>query len=106
MTPAVYSSIFQQWAAYDMDAAIGQLTQIDDPGTRNTAVIGMLGNPYLESDVAHRLYQRVEGIDARRQAAGQIYYNLRESDPRAAERYRVEAGLEDSGEEVTTIIVD
>ena len=105
MRPDMYNSIFQQWAAYDADTAIGELSRIDDTGNRNTAILGMLGSQYLEPDMANRLYQRIEGAEARRQAAMQLYYNLKESDPRAADRYRIEAGMpEDSGEHQTIIV--
>ena len=94
-TPDLYGSVFGQWAIYDVDAAVSQLNFILDSDTRNAAIRGILDSAYLEPDLLDRLYQRLEGAEARRLVAGQVYYRLREVDPRAAERYRIEAGIAD-----------
>ena len=49
---------------------------------------------HLDPDLVGTLYQRIEGAEARTLAAGG-FYQLREIDPRAAERYRVHAGISD-----------
>jgi len=61
--------------------------------------------PYLDPSLIGPLYQRVEGVEARSMAAARIYYQLRETDLAAAERYRRDAGI---GEErdVGTIVVN
>ena len=94
-TPDLYGSVFGQWAIYDVDAAVSQLNFILDSENRNAAIRGILDSGYVEPDLLDRLYQRLEGAEARRLVAGQVYYRLREVDSRAAERYRIEAGITD-----------
>lgn len=103
--PSLYSSIFGQWAVHDAEAAVDQLSRIDDTGNRDIAILGILGSPYLEPDLAERLYRRIEGGDARRQAAMQLmhYYSARESNPEVAERYRIEAGYPENPEQTIVI---
>jgi hypothetical protein len=93
--PELYQSVFTQWALYDPDGAVSQLNFILEPDIRNAAIMGILGTHYLDSDLVGTLYQRIEGAEARTLAAGKIYYQLREIDPQAAERYRVQAGISD-----------
>ena len=93
--PELYQSVFTQWALYDPDGAVSQLNFILEPDTRNAAIMGILGTHYLDPDLVGTLYQRIEGAEARTLAAGQIYYRLREIDPQAAERYRIQAGISD-----------
>jgi hypothetical protein len=92
-TADTYSVIYGQWATYDAGAAVSQLSFMLDTDNRNAAIRGILENAALEPDLVDRLYQRIEGPEAKRQAAVQIYYRLRESDPRSAERYRNLAGI-------------
>ena len=94
-SPEMYSGIFGQWAIYDPDTAVSQLSFLLDTDDRNAAIGGILETAYLEPDVTDQVFQRLEGADAKRQAAEQIYYRLREDDPQAAERYRVQAGIGD-----------
>jgi hypothetical protein len=103
-TPGLYGAVFGQWAVYDVEAAVSQLSFILDSDTRNAAIGGILESAYLEPDLLDRLYQRLEGAEARRFAAGQIYYRLREVDARAAERYRIEAGVTDERNDGTMIV--
>ena len=93
--PSAYTSLFAQWATHDLDSAVGQATQISDSGNRNAALTGILSSPYLDAAAADRLYRRIEGDDARRQAAMQLYYRFHESDRAVAERYRKESGTSD-----------
>ena len=95
---AMYQSIFSQWANFDVDAAVAHLEQIEDPTARSMATMGVLSNSYLETDTIDRLYQRIEGANARRAAAMSIYYAWRERDPNFAERYRAEAGIREGRE--------
>lgn len=95
VTPDIYGTIFGNWANYDVDAAVSQLNFMLDTDDRNAAIRGILENAYLEPDRLDELFQRLEGAEARTLAAGQIYYRLREIDPRAAERYRIQAGISD-----------
>ena len=90
--PSAYSSLFAQWAMHDVDTAVSLASQLTDPGNRNAALTGVLSSPYLDAAAAERLYRRIEGDDARRQAAMHLYYRFHESDPDLAERYRNEAG--------------
>ena len=92
-TADIYSVVYGQWAIYDTGAALSQLSFMLDTDNRNAAIRGILENAPLEPDLADRLYQRLEGSEAKRHAAVQIYYRLRESDPRSAERYRNLAGI-------------
>ena len=92
-TADTYGVIYGQWAIYDTGAAVSQLSFMLDTDNRNAAIRGILENASLEPDLVDRLYQRIEGSEAKRQAAVQIYYRLRESDPRSAERYRNLAGI-------------
>jgi hypothetical protein len=94
-TPDVYRAVFGQWAAYDAEAALSQTNFLLDSSTRNAAIIGVLQNSYLGADTVERLYQRLDGAEAKRHAAAQLYLLLRESNPQAAERYRIEAGIGD-----------
>lgn len=103
-TPDLYGAVFGQWAVYDVDAAVSQLNFILESDTRNAAIGGILESAYLEPDLLDRLYQRLEGAEARRFAAARIYYRLREVDPRAAERYRIEAGITDERNAGTIIV--
>ena len=91
--PSAYTSLFAQWASHDVDTAVSQASQITDSGSRNAALTGVLSSPYLDAAAADRLYRRIEGDDARRQAAMQLYYRFHESDREVAERYRMEAGI-------------
>ena len=93
--PESYQSVFTQWALYDTEGAVSQLNFILGPDTRNAAIMGILGTHYLDPYLVGTLYQRIEGAEARTLAAGQIYYQLRETDPQAAERYRIQAGISD-----------
>lgn len=104
-TSNVYGAVFGQWAVYDVEAAVSQLNFILDTDTRNAAISGILDSAHLEPDLLNSLYQRLEGAEARRHAAAQVYYRLRENDPQAAERYRIEAGIGDE-RNVGTIIVN
>lgn len=103
-TADLYSAVFSQWAIYDADAAVSQLNFILDSDTRNAAIRGILDTAYLDPDLVDRLYHRLEGAEARRFAAGRIYYQLREVDPRAAERYRIEAGIPDQRNDGTIVV--
>ena len=91
--PSAYSSLFAQWAMHDVDTAVGLASQLSDADNRNAALTGVLSSPYLDAAVAERLYRRIEGDDARRQAAMHLYYRFHESDREVAERYRKEAGM-------------
>jgi hypothetical protein len=104
-TAEMYRGLFTQWSVYDIDGAVSQLNFILDPGARNAAILGILGNPYLDPSLIGPLYQRVEGVEARNMAAARIYYQLRETDPAAAERYRRDAGISDQ-RDVGTIVVN
>ena len=96
----MYSGIFGQWAVYDADTAVNQLSFLLDSDDRNAAISGILETAYLEPDVIDQLFQRLEGAEAKRVAAEQIYHRLREDDPQSAERYRVRAGIaEEQGDE-------
>jgi len=92
-TPDAYRAIFSQWAAYDTEAAVSQTNFMLDTDIRNAAILGIVERTHLNSDQADRLYQRLEGAEARRQAAVHLYQRLRHSDPQAAERYRIAAGI-------------
>jgi hypothetical protein len=98
-TPDLYRTVFGQWAVYDAEAAASQLNFILESDTRNAAILGMFENASLDVGVVDRLYQRLDGAEARHQAAGQLYYRFRESDPQAAERYRIAAGITEGSEE-------
>ncbi|MGH8249291.1 MAG: hypothetical protein ACREVI_01120 [Steroidobacteraceae bacterium] len=93
VNPSIYGPMFQQWAMHDADAAIRHASQMLETSDRDAAFVGIMGSPYLESGVAERLYQRLEGGDARREAAMQLYQRLMESDPESARRYGIEAGI-------------
>ena len=103
-SPEMYSGIFGQWAVYDADTAVSQLSFLLDSDDRNAAISGILETAYLEPDLIDQLFQRLEGAEAKRVAAEQIYYRLREDDPQSAERYRVRAGIaEEQGDGVTIV---
>jgi len=102
--PELYQSVFEQWALYDPDGAVSQLNFILEPDTRNAAIMGILGTQYLDPDLIGTLYQRIEGAEARTLAAGRIYYQLREIDPQAAERYRIQAGISDERGEGSIVV--
>ncbi len=104
-TPMQYRAVFEQWIAYDPDAAISQLNFILDASTRNAAILGILEGWNLDSSLVDRLYQRLEGAEARSTAAAQLFYRLRETDPQAAERYRSAAGITE-GESLGEIVVN
>jgi hypothetical protein len=104
VTSNVYGAVFGQWAVYDVEAAVSQLNFILDTDTRNAAIHGVLGSGHLEPDLLDTLYLRLEGAEARRHAAAQIYHRLRENDPQAAERYRIEAGIGDERNDGTIIV--
>jgi hypothetical protein len=89
----VYRGIFNQWAAYDVESAVSQSNFFLDAATRNAAILGILESRHLDTNLIDGLYQRLEGADARRQAAARAYHRLRHTDPQAAERYRIAAGI-------------
>lgn len=93
VTPDLYRGIFGQWAIYDPEAAVSQSNFFLDSDTRDAAILGILEGAQLDSDDADRLYQRLAGAEAKRQAASRLYVQLRATDPRAAERYRIAAGI-------------
>jgi hypothetical protein len=92
-TSNVYRGIFQQWGAIETDAALSQLNFIMDTDARNGAILGILDGAQLEPALTEQLFQRMEGAEARRLAAGRVYYHLRDKNPQRAERYRIEAGI-------------
>jgi hypothetical protein len=94
--PSSYRALFQSWANQDVDEALRYVDQIEDGRSRDSAISGLLGSAYLESDAIDRLYQRIESADGKRQAAMTIYATWRERDPRFAERYLQQAGVRQS----------
>lgn len=93
VTPDLYRAIFSQWAVYDQEAAVSQSNFFLDSGTRDAAILGILEVAHLDTGLVDRLYQRLEGAQAKHQAASRLYVRLRETDPGAAERYRIAAGI-------------
>jgi hypothetical protein len=66
---------------------------LTDSTLRDGAASAMLGNQDIEPALAEQLYARIESPQLRRNAAAQLYYRLRESDPALAERYRRDSGM-------------
>ena len=87
------NSVFGNWANYDPATAVQQMGQLTDPALRDAAASSMLMGQYIEPDVAEQIYARIENPQLRRNAAAQLYYRLRETDPAKAERYREEGGM-------------
>jgi len=83
--------VFSQWALYDAPAAVQQLNQMNDAAVRDSAAVALIGNDYLEPELALQLYDRIESDNLKRQAAAQLYYKYRETDPALAERFRGDA---------------
>jgi hypothetical protein len=87
------TSVFSTWASYDPAAAAQQVTQLTDPALRDSAATSMIMSQYLEPDIVEQLYARIENPRQRTNAAAQLYYRFRESDPARAERYRRDSGM-------------
>jgi len=100
----MHETLFRQWAGIDAETAAAKVVEIDDTEVRNRAISGVLSSTYLDASTADRLYERIEGAEARRRAAATMYYSWRERDPRVAERYRNLAGIRQNQPGMRTVI--
>jgi hypothetical protein len=91
---SIVGAVFGQWATYDTAAATQQLSLLTDPAMRDSATAALIGNEYVDPALAAQLYDRIESKDFKRQAATQLYYKFRESDPALADRYRRDLGTD------------
>lgn len=85
-----YQTAFREWATYDVDGAVAFLSQVP-AAERDAAINGIITQAlYGNNDTAtaERLYARLTGDQARRQAASMLYSRLRDLNPPRSERYR------------------
>jgi hypothetical protein len=91
------TAVIGQWAVYEPSAALQQIASLDDAGLRDSAALQIISSRRFEDmDLTKQVYSRIQGEQAKKQAAMYLYHGLRESDPAEAERYRREAGLPDN----------
>lgn len=82
-----------QWAQYDRERALGYAERLPDASQRDAALVAIIQRQHGDLDYAERLFDRLTDPDQRGLAARVLYFGLRESDPRRAERYREMAGF-------------
>ena len=60
---------------------------------RDTAATTVIASQDIEPALAEQMYSRIENPQLRSNAAAQLYYRFRTSDPALAERYRRESAV-------------
>lgn len=91
----LYQSAFQSWSGFDREGATAFLNQVP-ASDRDWAINGILQHALFGDDTefADRMYNRLVGEEARKQAATMMYSFLLWSDPERAERYREMSGVQ------------
>ena len=92
--PALYQGIAQQWTHNDVEAAYAFARSLSDRDERDAALVGAMNGAYNDADLARRMYDDIGGEEARQGGAWALFNALRNADPAAAERFRLEEGLE------------
>ena len=95
LSQQLYQSAFQSWSGFDREGATAFLNQIP-AASRDWAINGILTRALFGGDTAfaERMYNRLAGDVARKQAATTMYFFLTRTDPERAERYREMSGLQ------------
>lgn len=88
MSQNLYRIAFRVWSRFDTEDATAFLDQVPS-SNRDGAIQGVLAQTASRDvDLAERLYDRLSGDEARKQAAMTMFLSIREVDPKRAERYR------------------
>lgn len=95
LSQQLYGSAFQSWSGFDREGAAAFLNQVP-ASDRDWAINGILQQALFGDDTefADRLYNRMVGEEARKQAATMMYFVLVRTDPERAERYREMSGVQ------------
>jgi hypothetical protein len=88
------ATAFGAWAAYDADAALARIAQMDSPRLRDTAALAIVRNPRVDADAAERAYDSINDPGLKQQAGSSLYYRWSQTDPRRAERFGPDVGVQ------------
>lgn len=92
MSQTLYQFAFQSWSRFDPESATKFLDQIPS-SQRDGAIQGVVQQTASsDPDLAEQLFERLQGDEARRRAAVDLFRRLSEVDPKRAERYRELSG--------------
>ena len=95
--PGLYQQLFETWAFFDVQAAADGLPDLRRQNERDSAALGVVrATAFLDFDVAEEVHADIRDEDTKRAAAVVLYTGLRQFDLERAERFRKEAGIEES----------
>ena len=93
-TPELYTATFNRWAGFDFDSATAYLNRVPSSG-RDGAIRGVMLQALSrgETAIAERMYERLDGEEARRRGAMTMFFWLSRNDNPRAAHYRERAGI-------------